>query len=61
MGGKNDTFYLYIHNTDTCAAQAKNKLHLTKYIFSKLITFMLLIPDKKKSLIYQHNIHAPII
>lgn len=37
------------------------KFHLTKYIFSKLITFMLSIPDKKKSLIYMQNFHAPVI
>lgn len=32
MEGKNDNFYLYIHNTDTCAAQAKKKSFNKVYI-----------------------------
>ena len=42
------TLFVCICNTNTIAVQTKKTFHLTKHIISKLISFMLSIPDKKE-------------
>jgi hypothetical protein len=42
------TFLICIYTTLTLVQHRLKELHSTKYVFSKLIIFMLSIPDKKE-------------